>query len=132
MKVAFTTEDLTTVDAHFGWAKKIAIYEVLPESSQLVEVVEFDGDLKEDGTEDKLEPKLAAIRDCPILYVAAIGGKARRRPGGRGAALGHSPALRTRRMMSMPSVTTPSGSRGRPDTRMPPAAISVRRPVRTS
>ena len=76
MKVAFTTEDLTTVDAHFGWAKKIAIYEVQPDSSQLVEVVEFDGDLKEDGTEDKLEPKLAAIRDCAILYVAAIGGSA--------------------------------------------------------
>ena len=76
MKVAFTTEDLATVDAHFGWAKRIAIYEVLPESSQLVEVVEFEGDLKEDGTEDKLEPKLVAIRDCAIIYVAAIGGSA--------------------------------------------------------
>ena len=29
---------------------------------------------KEDGNEDKLAPKIAAIKDCAILYVAAIGG----------------------------------------------------------
>ena len=76
MKVAFATENLIDVDAHFGWAKKIAIHEVLPESSRLVEVVEFAGDLAEDGSEDKLLPKLDAVRDCAILYVAAIGGSA--------------------------------------------------------
>ena len=32
------------------------------------------GDLKEDGNEDKLGPKIDAVRDCAILYVAAIGG----------------------------------------------------------
>ena len=76
MKVAFATEDLARVDAHFGWARNIAIYEVTPEGHRLVEVVQFDGDLKEDGTEDKLNPKLDAIRDCAIVYVAAIGGSA--------------------------------------------------------
>ena len=76
MKVAFCTENLTDVDAHFGWAKKIAIYEVEAGSSQLVEVAEFAGNLAEDGTEDKLVPKLEAIKDCAILYVAAIGGSA--------------------------------------------------------
>ena len=76
MKVAFCTESLVDVDAHFGWAKKIAIYEITAESSQLVEVAEFAGDLAEDGTEDKLVPKLAAIKDCAILYVLAIGGSA--------------------------------------------------------
>ena len=74
MKVAFATQDLKRVDAHFGWAKNIAIYEVLPEGHDLVEVVEFAGDLEEDGNEDKLAPKLEAIKDCAILYVAAIGG----------------------------------------------------------
>ena len=76
MKVAFATENLIDVDAHFGWAKKIAIYEVQPDASRLVEVVEFAGDLAEDGTEDKLVPKLDAVRDCAMLYVAAIGGSA--------------------------------------------------------
>lgn len=74
MKVAFATQDLQRVDAHFGWAKNIAIYEVAPEGSRFVEAIQFDGDLQEDGNEDKLGPKLEAIADCAILYIAAIGG----------------------------------------------------------
>ncbi|MEI2384383.1 nitrogen fixation protein NifX [Breoghania sp. JC706] len=74
MKVAFATQDLKRVDAHFGWAKHIAIYDLEPEGHRFLEAVEFEGDLKEDGDEDKLAPKIEAIRDCAILYVAAIGG----------------------------------------------------------
>jgi nitrogen fixation protein NifX len=74
MKVAFATQDLKRVDAHFGWAKNIAIYEVTPDEHSFIEAVQFDGDLKEDGNEDKLAPKLEVIKDCAILYVAAIGG----------------------------------------------------------
>jgi len=74
MKVAFATQDLKRVDAHFGWAKNIAIYDVSPEGHRFVEAIQFDGDLKEDGNEDKLAPKIEAIKDCTILYVAAIGG----------------------------------------------------------
>lgn len=74
MKVAFATQDLETVDAHFGWAKNIAIYDLTPDSYAFVEAVQFAGDLQEDGNEDKLQPKLEAIKDCSILYVAAIGG----------------------------------------------------------
>jgi nitrogen fixation protein NifX len=84
MKVAFTTQDLKRVDAHFGWAKNIAIYEVLPEGHHFVELVEFAGDLQEDGNEDKLAPKLDAISDCAILYVAAIGGSGAARVVGKG------------------------------------------------
>ena len=74
MKIAFATQDLKRVDAHFGWAKNIAIYEIGPEGHRFLEAVRFDGDLKEDGNEDKLAPKIEAIKDCAILYVAAIGG----------------------------------------------------------
>ena len=74
MKVAFATQDLKRVDAHFGWARNIAIYDVAPDGHRFIEAVQFDGDLKEDGSEDKLAPKLEAIKDCAILYVAAIGG----------------------------------------------------------
>lgn len=76
MKVAFTTQDMQRVDAHFGWAKNIAIYEISPEGHQFVEAIQFEGDLQEDGNEDKLTPKIDAIRDCAIVYVAAIGGSA--------------------------------------------------------
>jgi len=76
MKVAFTTQDMKRVDAHFGWAKNVAIHEISPDGHRFVEVVQFDGDLKEDGNEDKLAAKIDAIRDCAIVYVAAIGGSA--------------------------------------------------------
>lgn len=74
MKIAFATQDLKRVDAHFGWAKNIAVYEISADGYERVQVYEFDGELSEDGNEDKLGPKLEAVADCAILYVAAIGG----------------------------------------------------------
>ena len=74
MKVAFATQDLKRVDAHFGWAKNISIYELDENGHSLIETIAFDGDLQEDGNEDKLAPKIEAVKDCAILYVAAIGG----------------------------------------------------------
>ncbi len=76
MQVAFATQNLEHVDAHFGWAKNLAIYEVSPEGWSLIKTVQFDGNLDEDGNEDKLLPKLEIIKDCALLYVAAIGGSA--------------------------------------------------------
>jgi nitrogen fixation protein NifX len=74
MKIAFATQDHKHVDAHFGWAENIAIYEISPEGHRFLEDVKFSGDLQEDGNEDKLAPKIDAIKDCAILYVSAIGG----------------------------------------------------------
>ncbi|HQR54106.1 MAG TPA: nitrogen fixation protein NifX [Burkholderiales bacterium] len=76
MKVAFATQDKQRVDAHFGWAKHLAVYDVTPEGYTYVQTFEFGGELDEDGNEDKLAPKLDAILDCAIVYVAAIGGSA--------------------------------------------------------
>jgi nitrogen fixation protein NifX len=76
MKVAFATQDQQRVDAHFGWAKHLAVYDVTAEHVQFVQDFGFGEDLAEDGDEDKLAPKLAAIADCAIVYVAAIGGSA--------------------------------------------------------
>jgi len=76
MKIAFATQDLQRVDAHFGWAKNIAVYEISPGGYHLIEAIQFSGDLQEDGNENKLSPKIEAIKDCAILYVSAIGGSA--------------------------------------------------------
>jgi nitrogen fixation protein NifX len=76
MKIAFATQDQQRVDAHFGWAKHLAIYDISPTGYQFVTDFAFGDDLAEDGNEDKLAPKLDAIRDCAIVYVAAIGGSA--------------------------------------------------------
>jgi nitrogen fixation protein NifX len=76
MKVAFATQDQQRVDAHFGWAKHLAVYEVDAAGHRFVQAFPFGEDLAEDGNEDKLAPKLEAIKDCAIVYVAAIGGSA--------------------------------------------------------
>jgi nitrogen fixation protein NifX len=76
MKVAFATQDQQRVDAHFGWARHLAVYDLSPEGYTFVQDFAFGEDLAEDGNEDKLAPKLAAIGDCAIVYVAAIGGSA--------------------------------------------------------
>ena len=76
MKIAFATQDKQRVDAHFGWAKHLAIYDVTPTRIEFVQTFHFGEDLAEDGNEDKLAPKLDAIKDCAIVYVAAIGGSA--------------------------------------------------------
>lgn len=76
MRIAFTTSDNVHINAHFGWAKKIDVYEVSTEGYQFLKTLKFDGDLKEDGNEDKLLPKIEALYDCTIVYVSAIGGSA--------------------------------------------------------
>jgi nitrogen fixation protein NifX len=76
MKVAFTTSDSIHINAHFGWAKKIDFYEVDKNGAQFLETVKFGGDLKEDGNEDKLVPKVDAVNGCTLIYVSAIGGSA--------------------------------------------------------
>lgn len=76
MKIAFATQDQQRVDAHFGWAKHLAVYDVTPDGYHFVQDHGFGEDLAEDGNEDKLAPKLDAIKDCAIVYVAAIGGSA--------------------------------------------------------
>ena len=76
MKIAFATQDQQRVDAHFGWAKHLAVYDVTAIGYTFVQDFPFGEDLAEDGNEDKLAPKLDAIRDCAIVYVAAIGGSA--------------------------------------------------------
>ena len=76
MKIAFATQDKQRVDAHFGWAKNIVVYQIDGQGYSFVENFEFGDKLEEDGDEDKLAPKLEAIKDCAIVYVAAIGGSA--------------------------------------------------------
>lgn len=76
MKIAFTTSDRVHINAHFGWAKEIDVYEISDEGYEFLKTLSFDGDLKQDGNEDKVTPKLEALADCTIVYVVAIGGSA--------------------------------------------------------
>lgn len=76
VKVAFCTQDMEHLDSHFGWAKNIVIYDLEKDGYKLSEAIQFDGEMFEDGNEDKLVPKIEAIENCHILYVSAIGAAA--------------------------------------------------------
>jgi nitrogen fixation protein NifX len=76
VKIAFTTTDRIHVNAHFGWAKEIDVYEISDHGYEFLETLKFEGDLTEDGNEDKITPKLEALSGCTIVYVVAIGGSA--------------------------------------------------------
>ncbi len=49
MKIAFATQDKERVDAHFGWAKGIVVYEVTPQGHHFVERFDFGDKLEEDA-----------------------------------------------------------------------------------
>lgn len=80
LRVAFATQDLHTLDAHFAGARNFAIYDVSPEGHQFVSAVRFDGASREDGIHDdhndRLLPRLQALDGCSLLFVLAIGGPA--------------------------------------------------------
>lgn len=76
MKIAFATSDSVHINAHFGWASRIDVYDIDADGFTFLETLTFEGDLKEDGNEDKLLPKLNALAGCTIVYVSAIGGSA--------------------------------------------------------
>jgi nitrogen fixation protein NifX len=73
MKVAFATQDCTRVDAHFGWARHLVLYDVQPEGYRYLRTISFPDRLVEDGDGGKLPRKLAVVRDCALVFAAAIG-----------------------------------------------------------
>lgn len=75
LKIAFCTDDMKTVNQHFGSARTFAIYAVDLEQSTLLEVAEF-GKLDQDGNEDKLSTKISLLEGCAAVYCEAIGASA--------------------------------------------------------
>jgi nitrogen fixation protein NifX len=81
LRVAIATQDLRTLNAHFGSARRFAVYDVTPNEARFVEAVSF-GDVSDetgahadDGT-DRIGAKVAALAGCHLLFVLAIGGPA--------------------------------------------------------
>lgn len=80
LRIAFATQDMHRVDAHFGSARAIQIYEIGPDSSRLIEAIEFETVADESGNHDestdRIEAKVEALKGCVMLFVLAIGGGA--------------------------------------------------------
>jgi len=79
IRVAIATQDMKNLNAHFGSAKKFAIYDVTRTGWNLIETVAFDTVSDEQGThaaggEDRIAPKVAALAGCHLLFCLAIGG----------------------------------------------------------
>ena len=81
LKVAIASDELKALDAHFGSARRFGVYEVTPTSSRLLEALDFeagsDGSgAHEEGGEDRIGARVAALTGCDLLFVLAIGGPA--------------------------------------------------------
>ncbi|MCO8144607.1 nitrogen fixation protein NifX [Rhodovulum tesquicola] len=78
LKIAIATNDMEHLDAHFGSARKFAIYEVTTRTARVVEVLEFGDFTSQDGQhdtiDDRITPKVEALSGCALLFVLAIGG----------------------------------------------------------
>ncbi len=77
MKIAFATKDNITIDDHFGWCRQFAIYDVTPAGFQFSGMREPGTDFKSvpsgNDETDKIDKRIAAIKDCAIVYCSQIG-----------------------------------------------------------
>jgi nitrogen fixation protein NifX len=79
IRVAIASDDLKNLDAHFGAARRFAIFDVTAAGWTLAETVAFDnvsdgkGAHAEDG-DDRITAKIEALRGCQLLFCLAIGG----------------------------------------------------------
>lgn len=76
MKVAFATQDLARIDAHLGWARHLMDYEVSAEGWVHLDTHRFESGLAADGDPAKLEPRLAALAGCSLVFAAEFGAEA--------------------------------------------------------
>jgi len=78
LKIAIATNDLENLNAHFGSAKKFAVYEVWKTGHRFLAAHEFSNVTKQKGKhddqDDKITPKVEALEGCTLLFALAIGG----------------------------------------------------------
>ena len=79
LRVAIATQDMKNLNAHFGSARRFAIYDVTPHEWSFVEAVSFDVVSDESGShktegDDKIARKVEGLTGCHLLFCLAIGG----------------------------------------------------------
>ncbi|ESY52236.1 nitrogen fixation protein NifX [Mesorhizobium sp. LNJC372A00] len=77
--MAIATQDMKNLNAHFGSARRFAVYDVMREEWNLVEAVAFDDVSDESGKhrtegDDRITQKVEALKGCHLLFCLAIGG----------------------------------------------------------
>ena len=78
LRVAIATNDLEHLNAHFGSARKFAVYEVWKTGHRFIAAHEFGKVTAQkgehDSQDDKITPKVEALSGCALLFALAIGG----------------------------------------------------------
>ena len=78
LRIAIATNDMAHLNAHFGSARKFAVYDVTPTSAKFIAAHEFSNVTgqkgRHDDQDDKITPKIDALRGCALLFALAIGG----------------------------------------------------------
>ncbi len=78
LRIAVATNDMEHLNAHFGSARKFAVYEVTTGGARFIEAHEFENVTKQkgkhDNQDDKITPKVEALTGCALLFALAIGG----------------------------------------------------------
>lgn len=81
LRVAIATQDMKAMNAHFGSARKFAVYELTPHDHRFVAAMDFQSVSEETGShqsdgDDRIAAKVEALAGCNLLFVLAIGGPA--------------------------------------------------------
>ncbi|HEY0282323.1 MAG TPA: NifB/NifX family molybdenum-iron cluster-binding protein [Rhizomicrobium sp.] len=88
LKIAFASNDRTTVNLHFGGAESLVLYDVSPGQADLIGIGTFVkaeeiGETERGGltgtVQDKVLAKLDFVKDCHAVYAASIGASSIRR-----------------------------------------------------
>lgn len=79
IRIAIATQDMKGLNAHFGSARRFAVYDVSATAWAFVEALDFDDVSDESGKhktegDDRITPKVQALAGCQILFCLAIGG----------------------------------------------------------
>lgn len=72
LRVAIASRDGRSLDAHFGAAERLMVYEVTRRSSRCVQVIAC-GDEDSAAEDDKIGRRIEALAGCHVLFALAIG-----------------------------------------------------------
>jgi nitrogen fixation protein NifX len=73
IRVAVASNNRENLDGHFGSCLRYLIYQL---STEEIRLVDIRSAIEADRSEDKNAFRVGLIRDCPVLYIVAIGGPA--------------------------------------------------------
>lgn len=76
LRVAIASQDGKSLDAHFGYAQRLMVYEVTSRRRRFVQAISVDpSDSPECAGEapDRIGPKVRALAGCDVVFALAIG-----------------------------------------------------------